>query len=580
MFEALASCSKCDLNENLWLCLVCGNLACGRKQFGGGGGNGHGLEHVDTTSHSLAVKLGSITPEGTADVYCYECNEERVDPELKAHLSHWGINIAERQKTEKSLNEMQIEQNMKWEFSMTTEDGKDMVPLFGPGLTGMKNIGNSCYLASIVQCLFTLPAFAERFYGPFKINPKAVVADPTNSLEIQLRKMADGLLSGRFSTPSNSIYSDDSSHIPHQKGVTPSMLKELIGRGHAEFSTMRQQDAFEFLLYLTQKISRLQHPQVPDPTSCFRFVAEQRTQCVGCQRVSYRKTNQENISVLVPARRVKAQVDTSAEDDLSPAYESITFQELLDLFTAEEKVEYTCSACGSKQGALKRTQFATFPEILVFNPGRFAMENWVPVKLEIPVAIPHEGILLDGYLSKGLQPSEEEVPEENAPTPSPPSANPDLVGQLETMGFPIVRCQKALLATGNTDTEAAMQWIFAHMEDPDIDEPTAISAISQVTSPVADPVLVAQLADMGFPEIRCEKAALATGNSSPEAAMNWLMEHMDDPDIDVRAATSHTKKDCIPGTKVDESAMNTLCDFGFSAAQAKKALKESVRTQT
>ena len=35
------------------------------------------------------------------------------------------------------------------------------------------------------------------------------------------------------------------------------------------------------------------------------------------------------------------------------------------------------------------------------------------------------------------------------------------------MGFPKVRCQKALLATGNSgDAEAAMNWLFAHMDDP------------------------------------------------------------------------------------------------------------------
>jgi ubiquitin carboxyl-terminal hydrolase 5/13 len=37
---------------------------------------------------------------------------------------------------------------------------------------------------------------------------------------------------------------------------------------------------------------------------------------------------------------------------------------------------------------------------------------------------------------------------------------------LEGMGFPLIRCQKALLATGNSDGEAAMEWLFAHMEDP------------------------------------------------------------------------------------------------------------------
>lgn len=40
------------------------------------------------------------------------------------------------------------------------------------------------------------------------------------------------------------------------------------------------------------------------------------------------------------------------------------------------------------------------------------------------------------------------------------------MAQLEGMGFPTVRCQKALLATGNSDPAAAMDWLFAHMEDP------------------------------------------------------------------------------------------------------------------
>lgn len=113
------------------------------------------------------MKLGSLTPEGTADIYCYACNDEKVDLGLATHLAYWGINIAEREKTEKSLTEMQIEHNLKWEFNMTTEDGKELKPVFGAGLTGLKNLGNSCYLNSILQCLFTLPIFQRRYVSLF-----------------------------------------------------------------------------------------------------------------------------------------------------------------------------------------------------------------------------------------------------------------------------------------------------------------------------------------------------------------------------------------------------------------------------
>ena len=47
-----------------------------------------------------------------------------------------------------------------------------------------------------------------------------------------------------------------------------------------------------------------------------------------------------------------------------------------------------------------------------------------------------------------------------------PEFNAEAVGQLEAMGFPLVRIQKALLATGNKDSQAAMEWLFQHMDDP------------------------------------------------------------------------------------------------------------------
>jgi uncharacterized UBP type Zn finger protein len=61
-----SQCSSCDLTNNLWLCLTCGLANCGRQQYGGTGGNGHALKHFNETGHSLGVKLGTVTPEGTA----------------------------------------------------------------------------------------------------------------------------------------------------------------------------------------------------------------------------------------------------------------------------------------------------------------------------------------------------------------------------------------------------------------------------------------------------------------------------------------------------------------------------------
>lgn len=569
--QNLATCSKCDLKENLWLCLVCGTLSCGRAQFGGGGGNGHGLQHVDASGHNLAVKLGSITPEGTADVYCYSCDEERIDPMLQEHLLHWGIQLGKRTKTEKSLQEMQIEQNMKWEFSMTSEDGKEMLPLFGPGFTGMRNIGNSCYLASIMQCLFSLSSFQHRFLDPFLHAPATVVQKPADDLEIQMRKMADGLLSGNFSIRKNSVQGEQD----YQLGIAPTMIKALIGKGHSEFGTMRQQDAFEFLLYLSEKLDSLKVPQgLVNPVNSFRFQAEQRTQCLGCKKVAYNVTTQDNISVLVPARKAE-NTSIDAEDDIK--YEAISVIELMDLFTREDQVEYKCSDCSSKQGALKRTLFKTFPEVLVFNPGRFSVKNWVPIKLEIPVLIPEDGFNLDKYLAKGLQPGEELLAAETETEGKSASvANESDVEQLMAMGFPRVRAEKALLTTKGS-AEVAMEWLFAHMEDPDIDEPWQAPAESRSENNKkidtgADVTIVSALMDMGFPNTRCQKAALATSNIGVEGAMDWLMQHMDDPDIDDPIPEPEVHEDQLMTDSENEATTTSMGNASLPAHYKAKAM--------
>ncbi len=528
--QDLGHCSMCDLQENLWLCLQCGNLGCGRAQFGGVGGHSHGLAHANSSHHNVAVKLGSITPEGTADVYCYQCDEERIDEDLGSHLAHWGIMLAERRKTEKSLTEMQIEQNMRWEFSMTTEDGKELEPLFGKGFTGLKNLGNSCYLASSLQCLFALPQFQQRYYQPEKDLP--LVQDPAQDLETQLRKLADGLLSGRYSHPDSDVVASElSPEIPHQKGLAPSMLKHLVGRGHAEFSTMRQQDAFELLLHLFKLITRSHHSaSLPDPTQAFRFVMEQRLQCLKCKKVRYSVDEQDNVSIPVPIRKLSPQTTPfggAEKEDTVDEYQPVSFKECLDSFTAEETVELTCTSCGSKDGFSKRSLFKTFPEILAVNARRFVIINWVPTKVDVPVVVGDEPFLLDDYKSPGYQSSEDLLPEDAlADTQRSFIVNQESVETLGQMGFPLNRCEKALHATGNSDTNAAMDWLLAHMDDPDIDTPLDLGPGSKVPE-AFDAEKIEALGQMGFGPPQARKALKETGGDI-ERAVDWLFSHSDE----------------------------------------------------
>lgn len=77
--KELAHCGECDLKTNLWLCMTCGHLGCGRKNYDGTGGNNHGVDHGKEHHHPVVCKLGTITPQGTASIHCYDCDDEVLD---------------------------------------------------------------------------------------------------------------------------------------------------------------------------------------------------------------------------------------------------------------------------------------------------------------------------------------------------------------------------------------------------------------------------------------------------------------------------------------------------------------------
>jgi ubiquitin carboxyl-terminal hydrolase 5/13 len=51
--KSLEHCGQCELSTNLWLCLTCGVVGCGRKNWDGSGGNNHGI----TALRSACLKI-------------------------------------------------------------------------------------------------------------------------------------------------------------------------------------------------------------------------------------------------------------------------------------------------------------------------------------------------------------------------------------------------------------------------------------------------------------------------------------------------------------------------------------------
>ncbi|OJA20690.1 hypothetical protein AZE42_06032 [Rhizopogon vesiculosus] len=572
--EGLAHCASCELTSNLWLCLACGALGCGRAQFGGTGGNGHALAHFNATQHPVCVKLGTITPEGGADVYCYACNDTRIDPELATHLNTFGINVASQKKTEKSMTELQIEQNLLFDFSLTAEDGSALQPVFGAGATGLSNLGNR----------------QIRYYGqrssatrPTYVPPKAAVhwehctqSLPADCLECQMFKLADGLLSGRYSkphsdhekAPTDALAHPTPEHTPWQVGLKPAGFKALVGKGHPEFATMRQQDAEEFFVHLLTVLRRFNHPNTrgsqeeSEPTETFAFGLEQRLQCQSCRRVRYRVDTMDSLSLAVPVHELaEGEADTgpgALEQEVAPVgapdeggpikkrYRSVSLEQCLNLLlglSGQEALEYQCEGGCGKVHAVRQMQFATFPDVLVLHAKKFQLVNWVPTKLDIPVIFPENDVLnLDNYLGHGLQPGEEELPDtSNASGPSQPQVDAETLAMLESMGFAAADCQKALIATGNAGAEAAMEWLFNPTEDPAVETP--VQTTGSAPEPPAEQVEM--LADMGFTNAQAKKALRETGGNM-ERAVEWLFNHPDDTGEDTAPAASSSETTKAP----------------------------------
>ena len=275
-------CEASGMTENLWLNLSTGYIGGGRKNWDGTGGSGAALQHYIDTGRQfpLCVKLGTITAHG-GDVWSYAQDEDSLvkDPLLAEHLSHWGIDIMRLQKTDKTMGELEVDLNLTYDWSRICEAGEKLQPLAGAGRVGLRNIGNSCYLNSVVQALAAVPEIAARYTLNRPHALRTMQADPSADLLVQTAKLFDALLTDRYVDPA-AVAAASAAAAAAAAGagagaggaettitvaageaapdaatlerfvVAPRMFKQLVGRGHAEFSSGRQQCAGDYFLHL------------------------------------------------------------------------------------------------------------------------------------------------------------------------------------------------------------------------------------------------------------------------------------------------------------------------------------------
>ena len=134
---------------------------------------------------------------------------------------------------------------------------------------------------------------------------------------------------------------------------------------------------------------------------------------------------------------------------------------------------------------------------------------------------------LSNYRWRGKNPNEVELPEISAKSSVAAAVVVDenVVSQLMSMGFGRNACVRAAQASPSGGVEGASEWLFAHMEDTNLNDPLPVVAADAVSC--LDEESISGLCAMGFERDRCEWALRETKGDA-ERAVDWLFSHADD----------------------------------------------------
>lgn len=280
----------------------------------------------------------------------------------------------------------------------------------------------------------------------------------------------------------------------------------------------------------------------------FSFDVIERTECLQSHKVRYTRVPEENTLTLeIPVDKADnlkelesykitadSEKELMLEEKSTPPKAVVKFENCIKSWLSSEIFDgFMSSATGQRGKASKCIRMGSLPPYLMVKLKRYVLaEDWTPKKIDARVFVP-EYFDFSELMGTGLKPNEEELPEMSSVIE--PSA--EIVDSLVAMGFSENGCKRAAIAVKNSDVESAMNWIFAHMEDPDFNEPLNAASIS--SSPGVNPESLMMLVSMGFEESQSEKALKAT-NGDVERATDWLFSRANDMDVDEKKSHEST----------------------------------------
>uniref|UniRef100_A0A8D0R104 ubiquitinyl hydrolase 1 n=2 Tax=Sus scrofa TaxID=9823 RepID=A0A8D0R104_PIG len=279
---------------------------------------------------------------------------------------------------------------------------RNLNPVFGgsgPALTGLRNLGNTCYMNSILQCLCNAPHLADYF------NRNCYQEDINRSNLLGHK----GEVAEEFGIIMKALWTGQYRYI------SPKDFKITIGKINDQFAGYSQQDSQELLLFLMDGL----HEDLNKADNRKRHKEENNDHLDDFKAAEYawQKHKQLNESIIVALfqGQFKSTVQCLTCHKKSRTFEAFmylslplastskcTLQDCLRLFSKEEKLtdnnRFYCSHCRARRDSLKKIEIWKLPPVLLVHLKRFSYDGRWKQKLQTSVDFPLENLDLAQYV--------------------------------------------------------------------------------------------------------------------------------------------------------------------------------------